>query len=271
MSNWYADIDLARPLTDHDIFHNLVGWWMPHISCYTGGKLYDFGLNKHHATVDNSSAWCATKFGHAIDFDGYGPTVTATSVGIAGTTKITYVAYVYRPNPVVQAYARIMVDKSYGTELKFNGGKIEAQIANTGLMATGDIVYGWQQCAMAFNSGETDGFIIYRNGQKCVSSTLSATVGTENNLILGSYGDKWLDGPATMFAAFTRALNESEMTFLYEQSLKGYPDLIRRKRTRSTFFMSPSLDAIFSANQLSAATTIPGDTVQSNKTLELTL
>jgi len=105
-----------------------------------------------------------------------------------------------------------------------------------------------------------------------VSSTAAITA---DDYAIGRRSDdasEYLKGTCALAAVYDRAFTAAEVRTFYQQSITGYPDLIRRVPTRRVFYMSPAGDVNYPATVLNATATIEGTSgIQENRTLELTL
>jgi len=258
-----ANVDLQRPLTDHPLWRGLRGLWLPVAETAKGGTLYDLSPYRNHGTLtymDPATGWVATDRGMALDFDGVNDFVDCgndSSLANLVEGEFTLSVLAYKSNTDDDLISNgISASGTYLLQVA-TGGYAKGHVwrsGSTATVVTGTIALasGWHMLHQVVDAAALRIYVdgVYDNG-----SGLNGTpVGSSNIIRIGSRGSSnyWL-GLIALAAIHARALTASELATLYNQSLQGYPDLIRRTPTRRMFYFAPSAAVNLSVNSASHA------------------
>lgn len=242
--------------TGHPLNRGLVSWWLPLDGNSGGRTLFDIA-GRNHGTLTNDPTWGVGPNGFgAVQFDGSNDYVECGTAGLSalGGNANRTIACWARPSGlsaylvaasldagggVGWAYLRVQLSAS-GTQWQVNarqGNSTEAYF-EFGTPTVGK----WDHVALTIDSAYN--FTAYLNGVKQNTADVSSVglySGSGASMRLGTYslGGAYWNGAVGTTQVYNRALSASEVYGLYEQSLRGYPDLLRRTSS-STWFVPES-------------------------------
>ncbi len=256
-------IDLGNPVTNHTLNDGLVSWWLPLPSNLGGGTLFDL-KGKINGTLTNGPTWAGgpTGCGSSVlldgsdDYVGFGDVTTFdgfTSLTIAGWFRPDSIANTASGRRWVSKWGDAVGEWSFIlSQVDGDGGKLvwvvgnPAQGALSGYQTTNTVLTAnvWTHIVATW-VGPGDAFAIYVNGVAVAQTLLAAQsvaiIGDSSSHFrfgLDSDSVNGLLGAMTDVRAYSRALTASDAYRLYEQSLRGNPDTLRRWSRRAYLFDS---------------------------------
>lgn len=255
----HQTIDYQDPINwDHPLAKGLVAWWLPLPYWMGGTRLRDL-TKVHHGTLTNfnlATAW--SKDSHRGGFgsnmlDGTDDYVGTSYLGITGTAARTFACWIK-----VSGSGSYCITSWGATGGGFAGTGWNFQIESgviwlrcfvgvTGSWGSGLNDGTWHHVAITFPSGGTmsscrvfvDGVELsgsFGNGSTALNTTAASNVAFGLNYdstvkYLGQFSDHRM---------WSRNLSPAEISLLHQQSLLGYPDLLRRW-TRRTYSIPASV------------------------------
>ena len=266
-----TNIDLSQPLTDHPFWRDVRGVWLPigNLAGKTGtgcGTLYDLGpyhLNATQDTSTNRPIYRASTDGMAVDFDGSDDFLDIGDQKCLDLTSsgLTVLHWVWRDTILNDVWTiQKRGSGTWGTQAGWQVSWFDdsPRMRNTGYddgsgnyiyFTSGDDVAAsvWQHWSVVFNPANLD-LKAYLNGVDCnytyaASSSLTPTT-TTRHAAIGSYWNdastqgQFLDGQLRDVIVLARVLSDDEIAFAYDQSLRGYPELIAQTTGRLTCYIT---------------------------------
>ncbi len=234
----------------HALNRGLVGWWLGLPGMSAGPRLLDINGTRNHGTLTNGPTWGPGPNGRfgALTFNGPNSDARATNSTFNKTiTAATFAAFLRRTGNFLAAT---------GIAMSRGGGGNVTGLASAyaGGSATNILGYTWNDDPGAYNwnSGLTipaDRWVL------CVATVSATTVTaylcdgsittasnsiahastTMANLNIGAdpgVADRTVSGAIQSSWMWDRVLSASEVFALYDQSYRGYPDLLRRRGLR---------------------------------------
>lgn len=232
-------IDLGNAVEwDHSLNRGLVGWWMATPGMGAGGRLVDL-VGRNHGTLTNGPAWMAGSNGFAsISFDGVDD---AASLGLCPNLELTAdMAVMMTFRTTASTGYREWINAAQGGPPYAGWGFGMGPSGSTMGFWPGFAGNDWSNADTNINdgrrhfggisiSGSTATF--YLNGRADGSFTPGAARNPSGqvkslgaNVAFGRYSQVVLES----VLVYNRALVSGEVSQLYDQSLRGYPDTIRR-------------------------------------------
>lgn len=266
-----GQINYANPVSDHPLNAGLASWWLPLPNSQGGGKLFDL-KGKSNGTLTNGPAWVSGRAGgSALTFAAASsqrvdlPDLSAYN----GSAAASLVLVLRRTTATPSADSNAGCWRVRGNDLSFNAhypytdGKIYLGVFNgdnVGRPINGydDSSYNktvWHHLAIVNRGSGAGDYRLIRDGTLVTSGTglSSCTFGAAPALgfsVTGSYGDFVL-ADVRLYPA--RALTDSEAAALYEQSLRGHPDLLRRYSPKAYLFRRAASGTTESPSPVAAA------------------
>lgn len=232
----------------HPLNRGLVSWWLPLPGRGAGRTLFDVA-GRNNGTLTNGATWASGPNGNrAVSFDGTDDYVNVGSA-IATAGDLTASCWVY-PTANPGSFSYKVLFGFYNTTSPFTGwglarGGPTATPAN-GLgfwdgtawrnLGADWTLNAWQHLAVVATSSVAT---LYVNGVPASSPACSARGSYTGVKTFGSQSNgaaQFLTGAAVDQRIHNRALYASEVRELYQQSRKGYPDLLRRASPRAWRF-----------------------------------
>lgn len=206
---------------------NLVGYWP--MDELIGGATYDASKNSNDGTIaigsggsqsSTTQAWTAGtygKFGASLNFDGTDDYVNNTNANVLQLTTGTESAWIKTSN-AGSSYRGIVVKRSaYGLFLE-DGVLIAYDWGASSDRTTGiNLADGnWHHVAMTFQSGVTNGTILYIDGSAKATTTI--TVSSQANAVLtgaGATDSQMFNGQIDDVRIYNKILSPSDILNLH--------------------------------------------------------
>jgi len=246
-------IDRRQPLDrSHPLNRGLVSRWLPFGPWQGGGTLRDL-CRKNNGTLTNGPTWGPGPNGFgAVSLDGTNDYVSVPSLGLSGATARTFVGL-------------IRSDTSSGLRTVFRCGPDDVStLQSFGLFCnvmTGSDLYvlflscdwytgavlttgRWTHVTVTYSGGavQTAGnVVVYVDGKPQSLTKIGVATGAANTnetaYRLGSdpHNGRYFQGPIASGDFYNRALSAAEIVAHADQTLRGYPDLLRWVPTGRTF------------------------------------
>jgi len=235
-------IDLLNPVAPHPLNVGLVGWWLPLANGYGGSYLYDLlGLN--HGTLTNGPTWATGPYGFGgLVLDGtndYAPLPSSFPAITGNLTCACWFKTSANTRHIFGGYDLSSPFSGWGfgiglgtlsNKLTFwsRSSGTPGWVASVASVNTGAWVHG----AVSL-SGTSASF--YVNGVLDVVRTVQvpASYSGTKSLFASTTGTNSFSGSATDIRIYSRAVTDGEAWQLYDQGVRGNPDLLRQYRRRA--------------------------------------
>lgn len=225
----------------------LVSWWLPLANRMGTGTLFDIA-GSNRGTLTNGPTWAAGPNGFpGMVFSGtvsggakcsaanripQFATEDGTIVVTAMTTTFTgkdvafYVGASADSSPALSLQMR-----SNGIYIEGYGNGVTPNLLGATSLAVNTVYH------MVFTTANAGTNTVYLNGKSDANNTSTPQSGTYASVTVGSFNNNYdgFNGTILDAALYSRALSASEVYALYDQSLRGYPDLLRRYSNASWF------------------------------------
>lgn len=274
-------IDSQEPIErDHPLNAGLVAWWLGLDGNWGGSTLHDL-CGKYPGTLTNGPTWSPGPGGFAgLTLDGSNDYVSTPSISLAGasqsftlslwlryTSTAGYISFWDKGSGTNSRPWQFFFNQDSGKYLRFQqyNGTLNPRADTTAVSNDGN----WHLFT-AVRDCENSQMYIYIDGVNRTTAqnnvgfttnfddTSTTVIGQPRNGIVnyfnGRFGGAW---------AHSRALPAADVYALYEQSLKGHPDTLRRYSAAAWFASPPAssgaegtLTATLAAPTLSAAGTV---------------
>lgn len=237
-------INFANSVSNHPLNAGLVGWWLPLRNNSGGRTLFDL-CGKTHGTLTNGPTWTAGRspeFG-LLTLDGTDDYVTfGTPASLASLSAVTVSAVVRFPNfsGFQMCWTRASSTYPGGRDWEFRGNQTNAvpygsfRVGGTLREVTGPTAITanvWHHVAMMYDGAAVT---VWVDGRQQASTAATGSVASSRELRFGSFSDN-ADFGEVAFEGFRIDAAAVSPAFLHDQSLRGYPDLLRRLPTSRSF------------------------------------
>lgn len=228
-------IDLGNPVAKHPLNEGLAAWWLPLPNNQGGGTLFDL-LGRYNGTLTNGPTWAEGPNGFgALTFDGTNDYVSAAvPTGLHGSVTGTISAWV-RGDAANDTGAPLhcssdLTDQYYAY---FGDGKVYLSLlrSNRASGITPVVTLTTWHMLTVTTDGAT--WSLYQNGVLAGSQTAQATVSATAMRLGRDESVQYWGGRVADVRVYTRCLPAAEVLSLYDQSLRGHPDTLRRRPKRS--------------------------------------
>ncbi len=224
-------INLRQPLTNHSLNNGLLAWWKVIPARFGGPFWWDL--------VNQYAALCTCSWTVQSELGGYG-------AGVFNGSSTSVNCYNYAPFQISTGtisawfktstslnYARIFTkDLAFG--LMMYSGNLATYdwtadaVRNTGFGITGG---KWNHATMTFNSGVSNGTILYLNGVARLTTQITVDAQTSSLSVGagasgGSAPNAFLTGLIDDCRLHGRILSAQEVFSLYVQGTRGNPGVI---------------------------------------------
>jgi hypothetical protein len=230
-------IDLGNPVSDHPLNAGLVEWWLPLPNNQGGSRL--FGLrNRHHGTITDATWGTGPNGFAALKFDGTGDRVeVAHHAGLVGMAKLSVSCWVYPTSTPSADDEFVKKDSCYLLRYAASGalqGAVWTGGLNIWQSAAGVIPDNtWTWVGLRYDGAEGTTWV---NGRQDGSSSFTGAVATAANALgIGASPGGGEDFPGLITDVRVQA-DAVDMAAIYDQSRRGYPDLLRRYPSRAYLF-----------------------------------
>ena len=246
-------VDLQNPVADHPLNRGLVSWWLPLPHLFGGNRLWDL-CNRNHGTLTSGPVWRggATGFG-SVDYDGASSVRNIAASGLPAVNSAKSIVVWSKLDTNPSGYAFLYCGgNGAGSSIQFgfnSGGGYAARPGGAG----GDYVTASSTPAAGLWHGYVytyDGtnHTLYADAVQVGTNTTASQVGTQSQFSMGKYNltdfdGQGIDGLIQSVSVYNRALSPVEVRALYDQSLRGHPDTLRRYPERSWFVLRESGEA----------------------------
>ena len=245
----YYNIDLSNPLADHPLTKGLVGCWIALPQLAKGSIWYDLSGYNNHGTLTNmdpSTDWVYDGERWGLDFDGIDDYVTAAALDSPFLGPITILTWVH-------------IDTDDGNSRHFCGKHLSNGATNNPfdfrtnydippklalVRANSDyrVYYGpstlvgeWALYGVVSDRIQ-DLPTFYVNTTPTTGSLYGTHTGTgyptgvNANIRIGIRDDNAtkMDGQIAALAIWNRLFSAEEVTQFYDESRRGYPNMLRR-------------------------------------------
>ena len=227
---------MAATAVGENITDGLIGYWP--MDEGTGSTAADMSTNNNDGTI-SGAGWTAGKFGNALNFDGNNDYVNCgndaslkpTSVTVSAWIKTDY--YVYYGQIAGYATDTGAYESGYSIiteDVGYLGAWLTGASGDGWYLWTTDVPaypnVDWVHVALTYN-GSTS--ILYVNADSKATSNHSGNIDYDHvgNFLIGCYDDPISDywwpyaGLIDEVAVWDRALDQTEITFLYNNSPIG--------------------------------------------------
>lgn len=247
-----------------DLARGLVSWWMIYPNRFFGGSSLRDLVGTNSGTLTNGPTWTDGPNGFgAISLASGGTALVNAGSRVTQSTNRTLSMWV-RPNAANTTNRSLfeIADSSATVEhcyLTFGGtgtNRLAWGFQNTiGGYRTLEWTTGWAAKTWHYVVGTYDGanLTLYSDGVQVAQQAETSTPNTGSlTTCIGNVqflsSNRPLDGSLTDVRWFTRALPAPEVAALYDQSRRGYPNLLRRRNVvRGGFTAAPSAPGVFNA------------------------
>lgn len=252
-------IDLANPVNrNHPLNRGLVSWWLPMPNNSGGDTLFDIA-GRNHLTRSGSAYWSSKQvFGTASSSGAFTYTKPSGSSWFGAGCTIAWWA---KPNSIGgdQQVFRLGGGTDAGTHWNYfrTGGAVRMDdfitsgFGNFNTLDTATTFSNGQKVWYAYTyDGTTQRVYVsgVQNNSATVSDGFAGAEPTDFGLLGQPDQSQPLNGECYGAWTYSRALSASEIWDLYDQSLRGYPDLLN--------YYSPTA-RLFLASQAAAVTSSP--------------
>lgn len=248
-------IDLGNPVADHPLNRGLVTCWLPLLNNRGGSILFDLTRSGNHGTLTAGPLWTSCVENKAsltaLSFDGSDDYVLGVSDPTAGGVAVSVAALVYPGTASFGGYVCSTDNRSsgYGWYLNQSGAgpdkwRFVKEVAFSQGLVDSDVSVVANAWQLPMGTCDAAGAIkIYVDGmQQSGSATQSGTmtVGQTVALRLSRRSDAagFYSGRIACLWTWNRGLTQSEAYLFYEQTRRGWPDLLRRFSRRVSSFGS---------------------------------
>lgn len=227
----------------HPLARGLVSFWLP-LPNIQGSRLFDYA-GGNHGTLTNGPTWTTGENGFgAVSLDGSDDHIVGTNTfGVSGTVAVA----VYPDFDGSDGNFRYLLDTSGSRTLLARASSSQNCIwyVNGTEVADGTPLAGllnyrtWTHLLFTW-TGSVQRF--YKNGRLFDSRSASVGSSSGSTLYLGqrfSGSERWL-GRVGHYAEWPRVLSDSDAAGWYDQTRRGFPDVLRRTRRRRAAFSGTS-------------------------------
>jgi len=250
MLGFGRQLDLGNPVSDHPLNRGLVSWLLPQSNNSGSSTLFDIvPTGRNNVPLTNGPTWTTGPGAFmSVLFDGTDDYGVMPNPGLSGSTPRT-----------VDGFIRL--DSTSGLRTMFRCGPNDVNALQSfgvfaNVLAGGDLYIlfsgcdwytgavltagRWHHVAVTYNGGavETVGNVAaYLNGvpqsltKIGVSTGAANTVETTFGIGTDPHNARYWLGAMTGLRFSSRALSASEVYSIYDQSIRNYPDLLRRVPT----------------------------------------
>lgn len=256
-------VDLQNPVADHPLNHRgLASWWLPLPHLSGGRRLWDL-CNRNHGTLTNhptdGTAWSGGPGGFgSITFDGTNDTV---EVGVATSTQITGDLSVFAVAKTTSSstYKELFQAANSVSPYLGYGFGIGGTVGRIGLWQDG---FGdWKSSSGTWNDGQwhhigltinavAGSLTFYIDGKDSGTGTAGTRgiSGQAKSIGGASNIPRYLACSLAELRIYSGLLSPVEVRALYDQSLRGHPDTLRRYPERSWFVLRESAADVFDSS-----------------------
>ena len=251
----YYNIDLSNPLADHPLTKGLVGCWIALPQLAKGSIWYDLSGYNNHGTLTNmdpSTDWVYDGDRMVLDFDGSYDRVQLSSLDFyapSSTEALSAVVWWKSGSSLInqdlfgRASASWSVKNWTWNIYTYSSGELSAGIGDGSSFqynANGSpdavVITPNTWYFVVFVIGKTgEPMLLYVNGvdqnitwnDNSQNRTLNQLRQSADSFYIG--GDyASTNGQIAMAAVYNRALSSDEVADLYDESRRGYPNMLRR-------------------------------------------
>lgn len=229
-------LDLGNPVADHPLNQSLVSWWLPLPNNSGGSRLFDL-RGGNHGTLTSGPTWTAGPNGFgAVQFDGSNDYVdlgNAPQLEITG--HLTLAAFVRTTD--LSGYRELLQCaqggspfNGYGFGTGSNGNKFGywqngfSDWQNSGTDCKDDKYHLWTVTV----DSATGSFYLDGRPDGTFSAGSRSASGQQKSIGAGANVPRYLACKLGCLWVYSRALSASEVAGLYDQTLRGHPDTLRR-------------------------------------------
>lgn len=240
-------INLANPVNDHPLNDGLVAWWLPLKNTRGGSTLIDL-VGGNHGTLTNGPAWDEGPNGFgAVEFASASSQAVRVSQQVTTVTDNVLMEALVRPTAFTTNATILNVGDGWTSALGYSisiGADNDASGQNLMLLLPGlawvnlgstafPAANQWYHVVVGRTNGTWQGWV---NGVSS-GATNGTTPGTPAaRLAIGSRWDgasnasNFFNGQIAYAAVRSVGPTQSIVEALYDQSLRGLPDTLRRLR-----------------------------------------
>lgn len=255
-----GNIDPARPLrSSHPLLKGVQGFWLPLPHLSGGGKLYDISGRGRHGTRQGPS-WI---YDASIPYPGL-------NFFEDNTERVNLEQYIIPSSADFSLSFRIRVAAAEDADDVLYGQGNESDGTNRFLMYSvtdfgtatksvrawssklGELVVGSDNRGLGWVdttlTREGDTWTLYEDGEQVSSNAVSGSLGIPASAFIGAGLDgngalhRYFNGDLAFLGVHHRALSAAEVGALHDQTRRGFPDLLRTRRSVSLLDVSSGGD-----------------------------
>ena len=233
----------------HPLNAGLVAWWLGLPEVSGGRQLFDLmGLN--HGTLTNGPTWAADPGGFgAVNLDGSDDYVTCGSPAALNVQgPLTLSCWAYLPAVPSSGEPGIVTNGAYKFGLTYYiNGQVYFYLGSGGSnVAAAVAAGGWRHLVGTWDGTTAAGGLkLYLAGQQIASAFSSnSTTGASGPFQVGNVSGnsgQYLNGRIGDVRLSNRCLSASEVAALYDQTVRGHPDTLRRVPGRVWGFLGAAV------------------------------